>query len=211
MAKSFLSPAEIMVWHNFFNQEKRLNWLAGRISVKQSLCKYLKRHTRESIPFHKIEIKSPGRRKPEYFIQDDGLNHLNQILDISISHSHGMGAGVASEIATEGLVGVDIEKIQSFSLEMQSGFLTEEERAYLDNLSAADLAETQTLLWCLKEAYLKAKGAGLLKHPRKIKIEFAANKRSIRIYEDGEPVPVKASWCKVSKKYMVAKVNIAKI
>lgn len=211
IAKSFLSPAERKVWQSFSNQEKEADWLAGRISVKQALCAYLKRHTRESIPFHKIEIKSPGRRKPEYFIQGDGLNHWNQILDISISHSHGMGAGAVSEIATEGLVGVDIERIQLFSSEMQNGFLTEEERVSFKNLSAADLEETQTLLWCLKEAYLKAKGAGLLKHPRKIRVEFAANKKNIKIYEDGELMSAKASWRKISKKYIVAKVNITTV
>ncbi|GAB6259453.1 4'-phosphopantetheinyl transferase family protein [Peribacillus sp. N1] len=56
-------------------------------------------------------------------------------------------------------VGVDIEKVGPFDLQLAKGFFTEEE--YKQVLEAEDGLSSFYDIWTLKESYIKAKGKGL--------------------------------------------------
>jgi 4'-phosphopantetheinyl transferase len=79
----------------------------------------------------------------------------------SLSHTNGL---IACIVATDRSCGVDVEELRAFEgpLELASGIFAPSELAQMRNLSDEHLLERFYSLWTLKEAYLKARGAGLM-------------------------------------------------
>ena len=109
-------------------------------------------------------------------------------IDFSVSHSSGMVVARAIP-KREGRIGVDIEAVRSFAPATLEAFLTKREFRTLPRIRRNERA---TLLWCIKEAYLKALGVGLLIHPQRVEVQLS--REGARITQDREPVATKVSW-----------------
>lgn len=112
-------------------QRRRIEWLAARLLV------------------HKMS----GRKERGAFIKDEfGKPHLaNSPFQISISHSEGMAAAVASPQA----VGIDIQTFVPKIERLARKFMRQQE---LDSLQATTRLEQLHIYWGGKEALYKAYG-----------------------------------------------------
>jgi 4'-phosphopantetheinyl transferase len=81
--------------------------------------------------------------------------------DVRLSLSHGDGL-VAAAIARGCEVGVDVEKVSRHRdrLDISDRFFAADEAAYLRSLSPDTVLDHFTMLWTLKEAFVKAIGKG---------------------------------------------------
>lgn len=196
--QEYLSDGEIDYYRRL-NEDKKDDWLAGRFSIKKLIRLYYLKNFQTEIDLQKIKIISKKLQKPTFQIPIK----KNHQISISISHCDGYAFGAISDIAKGGLVGVDIERIRDFKIGALKNFLTQ--REFLEVRKQPKLA---TLFWSAKEAYLKALGYGLTRHPRFIEIHLN-NKRNIgKIYDKGERVEIKSRWACFSDNYLSVKVNV---
>lgn len=93
--------------------DKKTDWLAGRMAVKKTVKNYLSDFSNDRVFLKDIEILRFKNKKPFLKINPAmaGGERLSG-LDISLSHSGGIGAGAISE-KKGSLVGIDIEKIRA--------------------------------------------------------------------------------------------------
>jgi len=192
---------------------KKRTWLAGRIAIKIVIRNYFFKRFKLKIPFYEIEIKS-GNGKPtcdflgntkEYF-----KDKRNIFFDLSISHSGFFGAGAISEIKKDGWVGIDIEKERHFKKEFIKAFLTDKEYENLKKFSYKKRDRVTTLVWCIKEAYLKAIGSGIKIHPREIEIELINHSKKYIISKNNKEIKSKNFWKFLDENMIIVKVNLLK-
>lgn len=105
----------------------------------------------------------PGREWTFYasdYGKPEAVCHPGEpIIRVNLSHTNGLAA-VALVLDYD--VGVDVEWTgRSAPLDVASSYFAADERALLCSLSSAEAKETFFTFWTLKEAYLKATGAGL--------------------------------------------------
>lgn len=136
--------------------------------------------------------RNPGAKPTFSLVLPKGLraraDRIAKDLDFSVSHAQGKAiAGVAYRAR----IGVDTELVRQFAPQTVRAFLTGAEFASLPEAGALR-NERITLLWCLKEAYLKALGAGLRIHPNRIEIRPEGSR--LRLLHDGAPVEAKLEW-----------------
>lgn len=151
--RSYLSERELQVLENK-DEHKRLGWLASRYALKEAVREFF-----------------PDRQPWEIAVihEMNGKPVLPGMEGVSISLSHS-GCYGAAAVTRRGRAGVDIERVRSFREEMLRAFLTEEE---FGRVMAAEGQERDVLAtgyWAGKEAYLKALGLGLRRHPQTISI-----------------------------------------
>ena len=138
--------------HQVSHPYKRLQHLAGR---------YLLPFLFNDFPLE--EIKIADTRKP--FLESERYH-------FSISHCGNYAAAIASGVQR---VGVDVELVTPRIKNIASKFLSDKERAYLDewsHLPALHL-EMMTVMWSAKEAIFKWNGAGQVDFRKHIKLNGA--------------------------------------
>ena len=114
----------------FSHQERRMEWLATRVSVHHSLG---------------IEVPIDYRENGSPYLKECSLH-------ISVSHSRGKVAVIVSEFP----VGVDIEFFTEKAHRLQSRFLTSQEQTILsESLSTNQRATACVQAWAAKEAAFK--------------------------------------------------------
>ncbi|HHQ4528790.1 TPA: 4'-phosphopantetheinyl transferase family protein [Aeromonas hydrophila] len=102
----------------------------------------------------------------------------------NLSHSDSAVALVLSRI---GDVGIDIERstYEKNYLNIAKRFFHDEEKEALDQLDPHTAQRQSHMLWCLKEAYIKAIGKGLTQPLNSFKFELKHH--HIHLYEPEEP------------------------
>jgi 4'-phosphopantetheinyl transferase len=88
------------------------------------------------------------------------------VRELDVNASHG-GVWVAAA-ASAGRIGVDVEPERPISAGLVERCLSTQERAHLEGLPREQVLACFFQLWTIKEAYLKAIGAGLSVDPRSI-------------------------------------------
>lgn len=157
-AGEYLSESELKYFHDLpGNKTNRpAEWLAGRIAAKQAIQKLIGPN---NLPDYKqIEITYSELGQPKY-----------KNINISISHVEDFAA---AEAVTHGKVGIDIEHIRVFPKLVYDKFLTEKEKLWLTSLPVEKFDTYTTILWSLKESYLKALGLGIRKSPAEVEFEL---------------------------------------
>lgn len=94
--------------------------------------------------------------------QGDWLSQVGQPVEISITHTAGVAAAVAS---LSGSVGIDMEPESRQLVEFANAAFTPEEQALLAELGQPDSQRWDLRLWCAKEAVGKAIGQGMAHGP----------------------------------------------
>jgi phosphopantetheinyl transferase len=178
---------------------KRQLWLMGRIAAKKSITMHLGKGFKKT----DIELLPQIGKRPSAFLKRTGKMDKLENIQFTISHSHELAA--SQTVIGPFRVGIDIERIREFKMETLIGFLDAyEQRMYMKNNVCSPFMAT--LLWCLKEAYLKAMGTGLRVHPRRIGIRMKSPNGQISILHDGKSVNVRVRWTRVDGIYILVSI-----
>lgn len=177
-AEAYLSPAELSQFAQFKHSKRRSEWFTARLISKLLLENYLSftesgnfsyswpplleqfglKEVRKipSAKFRNITVlpngsSTEGSRIPHLSWNGVSLSNLH----LSIAHAGGWAIACLSPT---GLVGLDIEECLSRSPEFYECYFLEQERVWVERQSKHNLSAIQlyTLLWTLKESYLKA-------------------------------------------------------
>ncbi len=155
---SYLSKQEsyyLKSMHSSKNNNKRLEWIAGRIAIKHAIQEYLSKIGKK-IDLKNIVITKTKLGQP-----------LFENLSVSISHTK---THAAADVSIKGKIGIDIETIRKFPDLVVQNFLNKSEQKWLASLPSKERDTYITLFWSFKEAYLKAQGVGLRHHPIRLEI-----------------------------------------
>jgi acyl transferase domain-containing protein/phosphopantetheinyl transferase (holo-ACP synthase) len=168
LAHLVLHPSEHPRWRELNtgkSSARRTSWLLGRIAVKDAVRRTLGADG-SGLPPGDLAVVSNDRGIPAIFAP--GRPELRQRLEsvrVSLSHSEGEAVAVVGEAENLVGIGIDAERLRErrHPIEpeaLDAGALTADEQALLRG--SADPEELRLRLWCAKEAYAKATGAGLL-------------------------------------------------
>jgi len=159
LAYLVLGRAERREWQRLSASpsQRRLDWLAGRIAVKDAVRSLLKaQHGLLSPADIEVHVDQNGRP------QVRGAWHRSGTLPrVTIAHSGGEALAIAVDGDACAGIGVDIEQIGRVGEVVLSAALTDQERRWVAEIDAGQRAEWTTRFWCAKEAAGKALGCGL--------------------------------------------------
>lgn len=133
----------------FLFERDRRDFTAAHALLRQALSSCA--HT---LP-HEWGFERSARGKPHL-----GPHHAATSLEFNLSHTHGL---VACAVARAADVGVDVERIGRVAVarDVASQYFSEPEVRLLEGCAVSEYATRFIELWTLKEAYIKAVGAGL--------------------------------------------------
>lgn len=159
-AFSVLSSCEQITASRFHREMDRHRYVFSHAACRIVLSRYLVVSPKD------IAYQKENNNKP--FIK--GVNDLR----FNLSHSNEM----ALIAVAKGAIGVDIECCERVinQLEIAKRYFTETEYALLCSASSADRKNLFFRIWTLKEAYLKAKGVGLVYGLDSFEVSLANNK-----------------------------------
>lgn len=143
-----LSKLEIQRYNSFMEDSNRISYLLGRISGKQSYLKLIKKNNAKSIDIKDIEILNGIFGQP-FFTFDSKI-------DISITHTTDEGGSIVFDRKFP--MGIDAEKIDDNNINLFNVVINKQEIFNID-ISQEHLL---TIIWCLKEALVKATKLGFL-------------------------------------------------
>ena len=137
--------------------EKRAQeWLAGRLALKTVAGRVLQKAAAGGASLGDIVIRQDELGKPLAELRN---GNGPACCEVSLSHSNGLVAALASEGATFRGLGIDIEKIKPRTKPWIDDYFTDDEKKAA--AASPDKWAYLTALWSLKEAALKALGIGL--------------------------------------------------
>jgi phosphopantetheinyl transferase len=150
----YLTPPEMEHFGRFTHLKRKKEWLGGRIAAKQAaMAMTSSKDDHGAPPWLSVEVATEPDGRP-FILAVDGPEQM--LPDISISHSRGMAAAMATE---EGRCGIDIQKVTPAVIRVRERFAGVAELRILEDL-IADWSEATrlSLLWAAKEALKKAIG-----------------------------------------------------
>lgn len=147
--RQLLSEDELIQMHQFRFEKDKKRYLATRALVRTVLSKYI------SLPPSEWTFAYNQYGKPT-------ISHVKAIahkLTFNLSHTEGL---IVLGISCDRLIGVDTENIHVTDAltEGLDLFLSPDEIAHLSTVYGAEYQTRFFEYWTLKEAYIKAKGAG---------------------------------------------------
>ncbi|MBD2731586.1 4'-phosphopantetheinyl transferase superfamily protein [Nostoc sp. FACHB-892] len=174
-AEDYLSPKELAHFHQFKHLKRRHEWFTARLICKLLFSRYLSNtHLANSnfvwpptiqkfgcndiatvlpIVYRSIEVLPPN-------LSLKGASQLfwqgNILSTIYLSISHAGGWAIAS-LSSSGPVGLDVEEPISHRPDFYESYFSTQETLWVQQQIKDDLSISQlyTLLWTLKESYLK--------------------------------------------------------
>jgi 4'-phosphopantetheinyl transferase len=138
--------------------KRRNDWRLGRWTAKLAIRAY---RINDAPQLSSLEIRAAADGAPESFWNDEPAN-------ISISISHSNGRSLCAVGPRSFAIGCDLESIEPREDYLVQDYFTAEEASLCRNSPAGDNALTVNLIWCAKEAVLKALREGLRRDTRSI-------------------------------------------
>ncbi len=150
--RAWLSTDELERLQRFTHVESRRQFLVGRALLRGMLSRYTGRDP------HALEFRYNSYGKPTL------KTPAEPPLEFSVSHTRGL---VVCAVAACGALGVDVECARTVSnpLEFARRFFAPAEAAELASLPAARRKAAFLEFWTLREAFVKARGVGLMTAP----------------------------------------------
>jgi len=147
--------------------QRRADWLIGRLTAKSVVARAL--GLPADGPLDAIEIGNDPSGAPYARVAPEeralGRFAPGERLPISVSISHTEGyalcAAAPLDPAGDGSLGIDLGRVEPRSPEFLATFLTEDERDFVRAAPRPEQPLRSNLIWCAKEAVLKALGLGL--------------------------------------------------
>ena len=149
LVNTWLNDKEKHQLDRYSFEKRRTEWFLGRICAKQSTLDLLERLKIESIDPLEITIHAGSSGRP--YLQLPDVKGLDQIPDISISHSHDKVIGLAGTCRC----GIDIQLLTDTLFKVKDRFCSEPELALLNGTSEDELIQLG-MLWVAKEAIRKS-------------------------------------------------------
>jgi 4'-phosphopantetheinyl transferase len=148
----WLAPVERARLAQLHVAKRRADWRLGRWTAKRAIAAAL------AVAATRIAVIATQRGAPLALL--DGVP-----APVAISLSHAAGYGLCLVAPARAAVGCDLEPVEPRSAAFIRDYFTAAERA----LVGAD-ARLATIVWCAKEAVLKAVGEGLREDPRTVAV-----------------------------------------
>jgi phosphopantetheinyl transferase len=168
-----LSEWERVASGRIAHARRRAEWIAGRLAVKwlslvratsngemstarfvwpPPVCLVGTRDLRAISPgrYSRVEIRRDGDGAPR--LDPDGVSGAAGTVHISIAHC---GGWAVAALSCAGPVGVDIEQVAPRRPGFYETNLSDRERRWMSRAPGVDTNRVGTLLWVLKEAFLK--------------------------------------------------------
>jgi phosphopantetheinyl transferase len=150
----FLSQLEADEGKRFRHPGRHRQWLLGRAAAKTLLVKQAAADGGQELPFRGIQVHRTPDGWPQPMAQ-------GRVLPLSLSISHtGERALCAVCPEGEGLIGADIELVATRSESFMEDYYTNGERMRLMALPDGARDKLASVIWCIKEAVLKARRTG---------------------------------------------------
>ncbi len=152
--------------------KRRADWLVGRSTAKRVAAAALAEVALSGVSPAAIEIATEPGGRPYARVAPEGepigafAPGARLPIALSISHAEGHAACAALPLDAAAhpppeTVGIDLGWIEPRSTAFVATFLTEDERRFVGDGTSAAGALRANLVWCAKEAVLKALGVGL--------------------------------------------------
>ena len=153
--------------------KRRADWLIGRIAAKSVVAAALANVIPGDWPLGAIELPSDPSGMPYARIAPEagpvaGFAPGKRLpISVSISHAegHALCASTWSEPKTSIIphraLGIDLGLVEPRSRELVVTFFTEDEQRFVRDAPPSERGLRANLIWCAKEAVLKALGLGL--------------------------------------------------
>lgn len=169
--EEWLSRAELERLVRFRVPKRRDEWLMGRLTAKNLICRELSARDGREVSLSDIEIVPEIGGAP--FVRATA-SATGAKLPISVSISHSAGRALAALLFTDlpeserCTVGADLEKVGPRSHGFIRDFLTETERAEVGSVPTEARAARANGIWSAKESALKALKLGLTVDTRRV-------------------------------------------
>lgn len=151
-----LTDGEIKLYERYLREKSRLEFLGGRVLLKQCLLRSINKDACRSVAFKDIDIKRGENGKPRLFIRD------NEIDSVYFSISHKMDY-IFCAVDYDSNIGIDVEKVDKKLIRLKSYYMTsKEEKIISGTIKVKDLLPAYyTMLWASKECLVKCLGQNL--------------------------------------------------
>lgn len=169
--EQLLTPDEKSRAAKFRAPHSRDSFIASRIFLRRLLSAYI------GIDPSNLRLTSGPHGKPR-------LADSSSPINFNLSHSHGMGLLAFAQSAD---VGVDLERIRPdiTAMEIAQLFFSPAEITELTKLPPTSRTAAFFRCWTRKEAYVKARGAGMSLPLDTFTIDFAHDRAQLICDEDG--------------------------
>ena len=147
--RSWLSPDERLRLQRITHAESRQLFLLGRAMLRRALSHY-SGYKAEELVFQYNAYGKPSLKTPN-----------DPPLEFSVSHTRGL---VACAVVLGAPLGIDVERNRTIDnpLEIAKRIFAPAETAALEAVPAERLSDAFLDLWTLREAFVKARGAGMM-------------------------------------------------
>jgi len=164
----WLSPGERAVLAGLRFAKRRDDWLLGRWTARQALCRYFGLAPEVSV-LSSFEIRAAPDGAPEVFVQ-------GQRRPVSLSISHSEAVGFCAAGPQDAAVGCDIEHVRPLVDYFVEDYFAPEEEALLENVAGEERPPLALLIWSAKESALKSLREGLRRDTRSVvvSVDFRA-------------------------------------
>jgi len=163
----WLSAGEQRILAGMKVPKRRADWRLGRWAAKQVVAAHRGHHF-EHGSLSAIEIRPAASGAPEVFLRGEAAT-----VSISLSHSNGNAACALAQAG--GVVGCDLEAIETRSEIFIADYFTAEEQSIITRSSNEYRDLTVAVLWSAKESALKALAEGLRLDTRSVSAWFENN------------------------------------
>ena len=164
--RTWLGPDEREHLDSLTVERRRLDWLLGRWTAKQTLIL--------ASVFEESDVAHPSRL--EILPGSDGSPRVTisgEVSPVSISLSHRAGRALCC-VWQGGAVGCDLELVEPRSEAFCRDYFTSREQAVIASEGATGLSVTANSLWSAKESILKLLKTGLTVDSRLLEVEAEA-------------------------------------
>jgi phosphopantetheinyl transferase (holo-ACP synthase) len=160
-----LTNNEKKLYENYLQEEKKYEFLGGRVLVKQCLLKTINRDKDIDFGFLDIDIKREKTGTPGLFVGHKKLNNVH----FSISHKKDY---IFCAADPECVIGVDVEKVDNKLEKLKKYFMSPEEESVIeDRVERKEmLFQYYTGLWASKECVVKCLKKNLWEIFKKVRL-----------------------------------------
>jgi phosphopantetheine--protein transferase-like protein len=175
-----LSPEERREYESKVAPKRAAEWLSGRAALKSGILRMAKLGGNSVPALNSVRIMNDELGRPYIAPGSENLG----IEHVSISHANGLAAGACAKGCRFRGFGIDIQQVESRSEAWAGDYFTAQELGGLN--PADDRHKALTAMWCLKEATVKALGAGLRFDLKEIEVSRMSPAGSAAIALRGE-------------------------
>jgi 4'-phosphopantetheinyl transferase len=167
--------------------KRRTDWRLGRWTAKQAVAAYLQLPSAAK-QLAAIEIRPATSGAPEVFLDNHPAN-------ASISLSHRGDTAACAVAPPGGVVGCDLELVESHSDAFISDYFTAEEHKLIAQSSREQRDRLVSILWSAKESALKALRTGLRIDTRAVSASLSGHAKQNDDRAEAYDVAAAAEWC----------------